>query len=78
MYIVTKDFLDTFIKGLNDKSNRVIHITLQALSDVHDTKLLQHYKQIAEKFPEEEDYILANLNHRLSEYGLTNKTILKC
>lgn len=73
-----KDFLDTFIKGLNDNSNRVIHITLQALSDVHDTKLLQHYKQIAEKFPEEEDYILANLNHRLSEYGLTNKTILKC
>jgi hypothetical protein len=70
------DFLDIFIKGLNDDSNRVIHITLQALSTVHSTKLLEHYKRIAEKFPVEEDYILSNLNHRLAEYGLTNKTIL--
>lgn len=71
-----KDFLETFIKGLNDPSNRVVHITLQALSEVHDTRLLQHYKRIAENFPEEKDYVLANLNHRLADYGLTNKTIL--
>lgn len=70
------DFLDTFIKGLNDHSDQVIHITLQALSDVRSKKLLEHYKRIAEKFPEEKNYILANLNYRLAEYGLTNKTIL--
>ena len=71
-----KDFLDTFINGLNDHSNRVIHITLQALSNVHDMRLLKHYKKIAEKFPEEKDYILSNLNQQLADYGLTNKTIL--
>jgi len=71
-----EDFLDTFINGLNDHSNRVIHITLQALTNVHDTRLLEHYKRIAERFPEEEDYILSNLNQRLADYGLTNKSIL--
>ncbi|ACU58884.1 SMI1/KNR4 family protein [Chitinophaga pinensis] len=70
------DFLETFIKGLNASSNRVIHSALQALSDVYDIRLLQHYKRIAEKFPEEKDYILSNLNHRLAAYGLNNKTIL--
>jgi hypothetical protein len=35
-----------------------------------------HYKQLAEKFPEEKDYILTNLNQRLADYGLSNKTIL--
>ncbi|SFO02303.1 SMI1 / KNR4 family (SUKH-1) [Chitinophaga sp. YR627] len=70
------DFLDAFIKGLSASSNRVIHSTLQALSDVHDTRLLPHYKRIAEQFPEEKDYILSNLNYRLKEYGLNNKTIL--
>ena len=71
------DFVDVFIRGLNDHSNRVIHTSLQALAHVHNRKLLKHYKRIAEKFPREKDYILANLNHRLAEYGLTNKTILK-
>ncbi len=54
----------------------MVHSTLQALSGVKDKKLLNHYKQIAERFPIEQDYILANLNHRLADYGLTNKTIL--
>jgi hypothetical protein len=71
-----KDYLDCFIEGLQDKSNKVVHSTLQALSGVKDKKLLNHYKQIAERFPIEQDYILANLNHRLADYGLTNKTIL--
>jgi SMI1 / KNR4 family (SUKH-1) len=71
-----KDYLDYFIEGLNDKSNRVIHSTLQALTDVKDRKLLEHYRTIAEKNPVEQDYILVNLNLRLAEYGLTNKTIL--
>lgn len=70
------DFLDAFIKGLNDSSNRVILTTLQALSTVHNTRLLEHYRRIAERFPKEKDYVLTNLNHRLAEYGLTNKTIL--
>ncbi|OMQ13389.1 SMI1/KNR4 family protein [[Flexibacter] sp. ATCC 35103] len=71
------DYMDTFIAGLNDSSNRVIHTTLQALNGVEDKKLLKHYKVIAEKFPVEQDYILANLNHRLKPFGLNNKTIKK-
>lgn len=71
-----KDFIDVFIKGLSDPSNRVVVYTLQALIDVKDTRLLQHYKQLAEKFPEEKDYVLSNLNQRLAVYGLSNKTIL--
>lgn len=69
------EYLDHFISGLNDKANRVIHITLQALDGVNDKKLLKHYKNIAERFPKEQDYILVNLNHRLKEFGLTNGTI---
>ncbi|MCP2025915.1 hypothetical protein L1276_001055 [Flavobacterium sp. HSC-32F16] len=71
------DYLETFILGLNDKANRVIHTTLQALDKVDDRKLLTHYKSIAEKFPKEQDYILINLNHRLKPFGLTHKTIRK-
>lgn len=71
-----QDFIDTFIRGLNDPSTSVILSTLQALSGVKDKRLLPHYKQLAEKFPVEQDYILANLNHRLEEYGLTNVTVL--
>lgn len=71
------NYLDVFIAGLNDSSNRVIHIVLQALNGVEDRKLLKHYKLIAEKFPVEKDYILVNLNHRLKSFGLTNKTIKK-
>lgn len=72
-----KKYLEVFIKGLNDSANRVIHITLQALKGIKDEKLLIHYKNIAERFPKEQDYILVNLNHRLEEFGLTNKTIKK-
>lgn len=71
------DYLDAFILGLNDKANRVVHITLQALDGVTDKKLLKHYKNIAERFPEEQDYVLVNLNHRLKAFGLTNETIKK-
>ncbi|MCD0469177.1 SMI1/KNR4 family protein [Flavobacterium sp. JAS] len=71
------NYIDTFITGLSDASNRVIHTVLQALDGVEDRKLLPHYKIVAEKFPKEKDYILVNLNHRLKSYGLTNKTIKK-
>lgn len=71
-----KDYIEIFIEGLRDPSNRVIHASLQALSGLKDKRLLASYKELAEKFPIEQDYILANLNHRLADYGLTNKTIL--
>ncbi|MGN7811461.1 SMI1/KNR4 family protein [Flavobacterium sp. 22076] len=69
------DYLETFILGLNDEANRVVHITLQALEGINNKKLLQHYKNIAVRFPKEQDYILINLNHRLKAFGLTNETI---
>ncbi len=71
------DYLDVFILGLNDKANRVVHITLQALEGITNKKLLKHYKNIAERFPEEQDYVLVNLNQRLKAFGLTNETIKK-
>ncbi|MCR4030145.1 MULTISPECIES: SMI1/KNR4 family protein [Flavobacterium] len=71
-----KEYLEAFILGLNDKANRVVHTTLQALNGVRDEKLLKYYKNIAERFPVEQDYILVNLNHRLNDYNLSNETIL--
>jgi hypothetical protein len=72
-----KAYIDIFINGLNDDSTNVIRTTLQALNKIKDIKLLKHYKNIAQKFPIEKDYILVNLNHQLADYGLTNKTILE-
>jgi hypothetical protein len=70
-----KDYLDTFILGLNDQANGVVRITLQALDGVNDKRLLKHYKNIVERFPVEQDYILVNLNYRLQDFNLTNETI---
>lgn len=69
-------FIDDFIHGLNDESTNVLRTSLQALEGVKDDRLLSQYKKIAERFPEEQDYILVNLNHRLKEYGFNNKTVL--
>jgi hypothetical protein len=71
-----KELIEAFIRGLSDESTRVLVYTLQALIDVKDTRLLPHYKQLAERFPEEKDYVLSNLNQRLADYGLSNETIL--
>jgi hypothetical protein len=71
-----KDLIDVFIEGLKDDSNRVVLITLQALSGVKDPRLLEEYKRIAEKFTIDQDYILSNLNNRLAEFGFTSQTIL--
>jgi SMI1 / KNR4 family (SUKH-1) len=62
------DYLDCFIAGLADDSNRVICAVLQALSTVKNKKLLPYYRILAAKFPVEKDYVLANLNIRLAEY----------
>lgn len=68
--------VDSFINGLYDQDNYVICITLQALDGINDSRLLKHYQSIASRFPKEQDYILCNLNLRLSEFQLTNKSIL--
>ncbi|GHU32613.1 hypothetical protein FACS1894172_09560 [Spirochaetia bacterium] len=68
-------YLDIFINGLQDPEHWVVHATLQALDGLKDTRLLPYYKQIAERFPVEQDYILINLNHRLKEYGLDNISV---
>jgi SMI1 / KNR4 family (SUKH-1) len=39
-----KHYLETFIEGLKDESNRVVHSTLQALDGVKDGRLLEYYK----------------------------------
>lgn len=72
-----KDYLETFIIGLNDDSNKVIHSSLQALSGIKNEKLLVHYKKIADRFPVEKDYILSNLKHRLAEFKIDLNWIRK-
>ncbi|BDD10825.1 hypothetical protein FUAX_32570 [Fulvitalea axinellae] len=72
-----EDYLETFILGLNDRSNQVVHSSLQALSGVKNNKLLPHYENIALRFPVEKDYILTNLEYRLSEFGIDLKQLRK-
>ena len=69
------NYLDAFIVGLNDNSNRVIHSALQAVNGMLDKRLLPHYKMIAEKFTKEEDHVLVNLNNNIKFFGLTTTTI---
>ena len=66
-----EQYLNTFIKGLQETDNDVLRIVIQALSGITDERLLPYYKQIAKRFPEEKDYILSNLERRLASFGLT-------
>ena len=66
-----EQYLDTFIKGLQETDNGVLCTVMQALSGVEDERLLPYYKAIAKRFPEEKDYILSNLEYRLASFGLT-------
>ena len=66
-----EQYLDTFIKGLQETDTGVLCTVMQALSGVEDKRLLPYYKQIAKRFPEEKDYILSNLERRLASFGLT-------
>ena len=66
-----EQYLDTFINGLQETDNKVLHTVIQALSGITDKRLLPYYKQIAKRFPEEKDYILSNLERRLASFGLT-------
>ena len=66
-----EQYLDTFIKGLQETDTGVLCTVMQALSGLEDKRLLPYYKAIAKRFPEEKDYILSNLEHRLASFGLT-------
>lgn len=69
------NYIEYFIIGLEDKSNRVVHTTLQALEEIKDFRLLKYYKNISERYPKETDYILCNLKLRLKEFSLSLKKI---
>ena len=66
-----EQYLDTFIKGLQETDTGVLCTVMQALSGVEDKRLLPYYKAIAKRFPEERDYILSNLEYRLASFGLS-------
>ena len=66
-----EQYLDTFIKGLQENDNKVLHTVIQALSEVKDKRLLPYYKEIAKHFSKDEDYILSNLKWALEPFGLT-------
>ena len=66
-----EQYLDTFIKGLQESDNKVLHTVIQALSEVKDKRLLLYYKEIAKRFSKDEDYILSNLKWALEPFGLT-------
>ena len=66
-----EQYLDTFIKGLQETDNDVLRTVIQAISGVKDERLLPYCKQIAKRFSKDEDYILSNLKWALEPFGLT-------
>ena len=72
-----EQYLDTFIKGLQETDTGVLCTVMQALSEVEDKRLLPHYKAIAKRFPKEKDYVLSNLKCLLKPFGLTIKEARK-
>ena len=60
-----------------DADSTVVHAALQALSGSADRSLLPHYRSVAERYPVERDYVLANLDHRLKELGMTRQALLQ-
>ena len=66
-----EQYLDTFIKGLQETDNDILRTVIQAISGVKDERLLPYYKQIAKRFSKDEDYILSNLKRVLEPFGLT-------
>ena len=66
-----EQYLDTFIKGLQETDNDVLRTVIQAISGVKDERLLPYYKQIAKRFSKDENYILSNLKWALEPFGLT-------
>ena len=66
-----EQYIDTFIKGLQETDNGVLCTVIQAISGMKDERLLPYYKQIAKRFSKDEDYILSNLKGALEPFGLT-------
>ena len=66
-----EQYIDTFIKGLQETDNDVLRTVIQAIAGVKDERLLPYYKQIAKRFSKDEDYILSNLKWALEPFGLT-------
>ena len=66
-----EQYLDVFIKGLQETDNDVLRIVIQAIAGMKDERLLPYYKQIAKRFSKDEDYILSNLKWALEPFGLT-------
>ena len=66
-----EQYLDIFIKGLQETDNSVLCTVIQAISGVKDERLLPYYKQIAKRFSKDEYYILSNLKWALEPFGLT-------
>lgn len=72
-----KPHLPCFIAGLHDEDSTVVHAALQALSGLKDRSLLSHYRLVAQRYPEERDFVLANLDHRLKELGTSRAALLR-
>ena len=66
-----EQYLDTFIKGLQESDSKVLNKVILALSKVKDKRLLPYYKQIAKRFSKDENDILSILELRLAYFGLT-------
>jgi hypothetical protein len=72
-----KPHLDCFVAGLNDDDGTVVHAALQALAGLTDRSLLRHYRRVAERYPQERDHVLVNLDHRLKEFGTSRAALLR-
>ena len=69
--------LHCFVAGLGDDDGTVVHAALQALKGLKDDSLLPHYRRVAERYPEERDCVLVNLDHRLKEFGISRAALLR-
>lgn len=72
-----KEYLDYFIKCLNDHDDSVVLYTLQGLGGIDDMQLLSCYKTVYRKYKnrQTENYIITNLEHRLEELGCSLKDL---
>lgn len=70
-------YLSCFFSGLDDADNNVVRTTLQALAGLKDRALVPHYRKLAQRFPEEKDYVLTNLDHRLAELKVSRGDLMR-
>lgn len=70
-----KDYKDYFIAAFDDESNEVVRYALQAVRGSVDKSILKDLKKITNRFPEEKDYVLINLNHILKQLDVTEEEL---